>query len=165
MITKDEWIKTCGTALYKKRCTNFHPLEIADVGRQAVAYAADRNDRPRWESFLKAPKPELLDNILQLAELLSEFRAAEPVGSVLVNSWYRDSLYNYTIGGATHSMHMTGGAADIVKTGWTTHEVATWFEQHKDADDLGVGRYKTFTHVDIRGRLGRKAPARWGSSE
>ena len=163
-MTKDEWVKTCATALETQGITNFYPLEIADVGR--VAYAVgQQSDRPRWKSVLKSPPLSLLPNALVLCQLLLELREADPVGSVLVNSWYRDSLYNYSIGGAGMSMHMTCGAADVVKRGWTTDQVATWFEEHPDSKDFGVGRYSTFTHIDIRGKIGRVAPARWGSSE
>jgi len=164
-LMKDKWILECGEALAAQGITNFHPLEIADVGRVAIATAEHRTDRPRWKAELEAPSLELLPNALMLCELLCELRAAEPVSSVLVNSWYRDSLYNYTIGGTSNSMHMTCGAADVVKKGWSTREVADWFEAHSDADQFGVGRYHTFTHIDIRGKLGRPAPARWGSHD
>ena len=164
-MTKDEWIAVCGAALQKNRIEHFHPLEIADVGRTAVAMAEHRKDRPRWEAQLEAPAIELVPNAVMLCQLLCELRAAEPVGSVLVNSWVRDSLYNYTIGGASSSMHMTCGVADVVKKGWSTRQVADWFEAHRDADQFGVGRYQTFTHIDIRGKLDRPAPARWGSND
>ena len=69
--------------------------------------------------------------------------------------------YNKKIGGVPWSMHLTCGAADIVKVGYTPSQVADMLEAHPLADKLGIGRYNTFTHVDIRGWLGREAPARW----
>jgi len=163
-MTKGEWVAVCGEALYAKGIAHFHPLEIADVGREAFAIS-DRTHKPRWKVALKAPSLELIPNALMLCELLCELREADPFGPVLVNSWYRDRLYNYSIGGVARSMHKTCGAADITKIGWTTDEVATWLEAHSESGNLGVGRYKTFTHIDIRGKLGRLSPARWGSSE
>ena len=58
-------------------------------------------------------------------------------------------------------MHMTCGAADVVKIGFTPAEVADILENHPDSDQFGIGRYATFTHIDIRGMIGRSAPARW----
>ena len=150
-MTKDEWVEVCATALLSRGIENFHPLEIADVGREARALTT------RSQSELKAPALELLPNAIMLCEL----REAHPVGPVLINSWYRDRLYNYLIGGVTLSMHLTCGAADVTKIGWAPQEVAEWFEAHEDANSLGVGRYQTFTHIDIRGKLHRPAPARW----
>jgi len=84
---------------------------------------------------------------------------------VRVNSWYRDSSYNHRIGGVALSMHLTCGAADVVKAGFTPAEVADILENHPDSGQFGIGRYKNFTHLDIRGMIGRAAPARWGSNE
>ena len=162
-MTKEEWVRTCAAALESKGITSFHPLEIADVGR--VAYASSSDDSYKWKAVLRAPTIDLLPNALMLCQLLSELRQADPVGPVLVNSWYRDVLYNHSIGGAARSMHMTGGAADVVKRGWTTSQVADWLENHPESEHFGVGRYNTFTHIDIRGKIGRAAPARWGVSD
>jgi hypothetical protein len=38
-------------------------------------------------------------------------------------------------------------------------------EGHPDAKLFGIGRYKSFTHLDVRGLVGRSSPARWGSNE
>ena len=162
-MTKDEWVAVCGAALQAKGIKNFHPLEIADVGREAIAIAST-HDRPRWKSILKAPAEDKIPTALILCELLCELRETAPFGPVLINSWYRSKLYNYTIGGVTNSMHTTGGAADITKIGWTHREVADWFKSHKDSAEFGIGRYNSFTHIDIRGKLDRIAPARWGTN-
>jgi uncharacterized protein YcbK (DUF882 family) len=58
-------------------------------------------------------------------------------------------------------MHMTCGAADVVKVGVTPDEVADILEAHPDSDGFGIGRYESFTHIDIRGMIERDAPARW----
>ena len=130
-MTKDEWIVACAEALESEGIENFHPLEIADVGRKA------------HNTILEAPELTLLPNALMLCKLLCELRESEPVSAVLVNSWYRDPLYNYKIGGATSSMHMTCGAADVTKVGWSTEGVAEWFESHENSHNFGVGRYST----------------------
>jgi len=58
---------------------------------------------------------------------------------------------NDRAGGAPFSMHQYGKAADIVVTGMTPKEVARAAEGLFD----GIGRYKTFTHVDVRGYKAR----------
>ena len=103
-MTKGEWVAVCGEALYAKGIAHFHPLEIADVGREAFAIS-DRTHKPRWKVALKAPSLELIPNALMLCELLCELREADPFGPVLVNSWYRDRLYNYSIGGVAKWLH------------------------------------------------------------
>ena len=148
-MTRDEWVDTCGHALEAAGVQNFHPLEIADVGRQAHGTA------------LLAPRPHLIANAIMLCSVLRDLRAAVRPMPVLVNSWYRDRLYNYRIGGVPRSMHFTCGAADVTKVGFTPDEVADILEGHPESAQFGIGRYKTFTHIDIRGMIGRSAPARW----
>lgn len=69
--------------------------------------------------------------------------------AVNINSGYRTPSYNKKVGGATYSQHMYGTAADISVTGVSPSEV------YKYADSIlpksgGVGKYDTFTHVDVR---------------
>jgi len=61
-------------------------------------------------------------------------------------------------------MHITLGAADIVKIGWEPSDVADLLENSPYKRLLGIGRYESFTHVDVRGMIGRPSPARWGVS-
>ena len=151
VMTRDDWVIVCGGALESAGISNFHPLEVADVGRKTSSPAVR----------LQAPDPELLANFVLLANVLRDLRSAVRPTPVLVNSWYRDPAYNARIGGVARSMHLTGGAADVVKVGFTPDEVADILERHPDSDELGIGRYKTFTHIDIRGMIGRRSPARW----
>jgi hypothetical protein len=149
-MTKDEWVEVCGAALETAGTDKFfHPLEICDVGREARGTA------------LLAPRAHLIPTAIKLCRVLCDLRVAVRPTPVLVNSWYRGTVYNYKIGGAGKSMHLTCGAADVVKAGFTPDEVADMLENHPDSDQFGIGRYKTFTHIDIRGMIGRVAPARW----
>jgi len=68
--------------------------------------------------------------------------------TVTINSAYRSVLHNNKIGGAAKSKHPLGMAADVVVKGKTPDEVATWAEGMGWG---GVGRYKTFTHLDVSG--------------
>lgn len=148
-MTKDEWIEVCGNALKTADIQHFHPLEIADVGRLA------------GHQRLKVPPLDLIPVVMQLCRVLLDLRLAIRPMPVLVNSWYRNASYNDQIGGVSRSMHLIGGAADVVKRGFSPNEVADILETHPDSDQFGIGRYETFTHIDIRGMIGRSAPARW----
>ena len=148
-MTRDEWVSVCDSRLAARGIKYFSALEISDVGRvnQGVSLSAP----PLW----------LMNNAYKLIEVLEWVREEGGVAPLLINSWYRDADYNKTIGGVANSMHLTLGAADIVKIGASPAEVADLIDTHPQANLLGLGRYNTFTHVDIRGMIGRSAPARW----
>ena len=152
-MTKDDWVTVCGSRLAANDITNFSSLEICDVGRLAYGTA------------LTAPCLDLMENAFKLIDILEWVRRADGEAPVLISSWYRDSEYNHIIGGVRNSMHLTLGAADIVKVGWSPSKVADLLEDNPHKNLLGIGRYNSFTHVDVRGMIGRPSPARWGSNE
>ena len=152
-MTRSEWVDVCDTRLRAAGINNFSSLEICDVGREYCGVQ------------LSAPPLELLHNAIKLIDILAWVRSADGVAPVLIISWYRFREYNEAIGGVSHSMHMTLGAADIVKVGWTPSDVADLLEGHAAKSLFGIGRYKSFTHLDVRGMIGRLSPARWGTNE
>ncbi|MTB46033.1 D-Ala-D-Ala carboxypeptidase family metallohydrolase [Providencia sp. wls1950] len=78
--------------------------------------------------------------------------------SVYVVSGRRCAKHNKAVGGAEHSQHLLGTAGDIKVKDVTPKAVADYLES-KYPSKYGVGRYKTFTHIDVR-----KNKARWGSN-
>ena len=70
---------------------------------------------------------------------------------VVIHSGYRTPQYNAKVGGASHSQHCYGTAADIVVRGKTPAQVAAYARQLMP-DWGGVGAYsqKGFTHIDVR---------------
>lgn len=96
--------------------------------------------------------PEDVDPLL--LDILENVRAYfdKPVH---VNCGCRCPKHNTEVGGEPHSYHMKGMAADIVVSGVPAHEVATYLETVYP-DTHGIGRYKSFTHIDSR-----KPKARW----
>ena len=154
-MTRNEWIDVCGEALETEGIEHFHPLEIADVGRSTLG---DQFHKPQR---LEAPRLDLIPNAILLCRVLLHLRSARRPTSVLVSSFFRDRIYNHRVGGVVWSMHLTCGAADVIKPGFTPSEVAEILESHPDSDQFGIGRYERFTHIDIRGMIGRPAPARW----
>ena len=152
-MTRGEWVDVCDSRLRAAGINNFTALEVCDVGREYCGVQ------------LSPPTLDLIYNAIKLIDILAWVRSADGVAPVLINSWYRDREYNEAIGGVSHSMHMTCGAADIVKIGCIPSEVADMLEGHPDAKLFGIGRYKSFTHLDVRAMIGRPSPARWGSNE
>lgn len=150
-MNRKEWEIACGFCLEAHGPFNFSALEICDVGRI------------HGTAVLQAPPAELLQHALKLLPVLEWIRWWGGPAPVRVNSWYRDPEYNAAVGGAENSMHLTCGAADISKDGWDPRDLAMALDaNHSATRKLGIGVYPTFVHVDIRGFIGRKAPARWG---
>jgi len=103
---------------------------------------------------------DVLKNIKTLAiqlQVLRE-RSNEPIS---INSAYRCKSHNHSIGGVKNSQHVLGKAADIVVNNFTPNEVANMIENMLRNEFLpsfnigGLGRYNTFTHIDIRSYMAR----------
>lgn len=93
----------------------------------------------------------------ELVTVLEDVRAHfnQPV---YVVSGRRCTKHNNAVGGAKHSQHLLGTAGDIKVKNVAPKVVADYLES-KYPNKYGIGRYKTFTHIDIR-----KNKARWGSN-
>ena len=78
---------------------------------------------------------------------------------VTITSSYRCPTHNTNVGGAKNSKHLAGIAADIqVKN--TEPKVVADFLESVFPESYGIGRYSTFTHIDVRAKK-----ARWGSNQ
>ena len=90
------------------------------------------------------------DNILISPDLvdLLEYIRCHFDRPVIINSAYRTAEYNKKIGGVANSQHVLGTAADIVVQGITAAAVYSYADQINPTG--GVGKYATFTHVDVR---------------
>lgn len=89
----------------------------------------------------------------ELVSLLQDIR--DHFGkAVVINSAYRTETYNKKVGGATHSQHILGTAADIVISGVSPLEVAQYAE-YLQPKSGGIGVYTSFTHVDVRSTRSR----------
>ena len=75
--------------------------------------------------------------------------------AVMINSAFRTASHNKKVGGATYSQHLYGKAADIKVSGVAASVVADFVETLMPSTG-GIGRYSTFTHVDVR-----KVKSRW----
>ena len=103
--------------------------------------------------------PELIQTVKKLAENLEIIR--KEVGKPLkILSGYRTPAWNKRVEGAKSSNHMLGRAADITVEGIPPKAIADTIERLIKEGKLppsGLGRYKGFTHYDIRGKN-----SRWG---
>ena len=95
----------------------------------------------------------------KLVEVLQDIRD-KYAASVTVTSGNRCPEYNRKVGGkpktseSMGSQHMRGRAADIQVKGISPHEIAQYLNW-KYPEELGIGDYKLFTHVDTRNLKGR----------
>jgi len=101
--------------------------------------------------------PPVVNNLIRLAENLEALRAhfGRPIS---INSGYRSPVHNEKVGGSKNSQHLTGKAADIVIKDTHPDQVADAIETliaEGKMSEGGLGRYKSFTHYDIRGTKAR----------
>lgn len=82
--------------------------------------------------------------LLKLEELRTK------TGPLIINSGYRCPIHNASkeVKGAKNSQHLKGTAADLRGVNMAPNQVYTLSD--KVFSNGGVGRYKTFTHVDVR---------------
>jgi len=105
------------------------------------------------------PVPEeLIPNVQLLADNLQVLRdyIGEPIH---INSAYRHTEYNKSIGGSVRSQHLLAKAADIrVGEGFTPNIICEVIEELIKSGDMkqgGLGLYSTFVHYDIRNKKAR----------
>lgn len=89
----------------------------------------------------------------ELVEVLEDVR--EHFGRpVVINSGLRCETHNNRVGGAKKSQHLLGTAADIRVSGVDPALVYDYLNQ-KYPGKYGIGKYKSFTHIDVRERKAR----------
>ena len=91
----------------------------------------------------------------KLVELLDRIRKSfgKPI---TIMSGRRCKAHNTKVGGAKESQHVLGNAADIKVKGVDTNDVQEYLMKHFNSDCKGLGRYRSFTHIDVReGKIAR----------
>lgn len=106
-----------------------------------------------WEFRCRCGCNMVMVNV-RLVRMLDELRSVLGDKPIIITSGYRCPAHNQAVRGSPNSQHMKGNAADIVVSGVSPEQVATKAEALKFP---GVGRYPSFTHVDVR----PDGPARW----
>ena len=96
------------------------------------------------------PPRALWPSLLAVVKVADEAR--HRLGKPLrINSAYRSPAYNRAISGASRSIHVQGGALDLSGSPATLHRILTEMRR-EGLFRGGIGRYRTFTHVDVRGK-------------
>lgn len=89
----------------------------------------------------------------ELADVLQNLR--DELGApITVTSASRCESHNRKVGGSEKSQHLLGTAADIVVSGVSPLEVYSILDS-KYPDKYGIGKYNTFTHIDVRSKKAR----------
>ncbi|EBH6582603.1 DUF882 domain-containing protein [Salmonella enterica] len=90
---------------------------------------------------------------VELLKVLEDVR--EHFGKpVIINSANRCPTHNKRVGGASNSTHLKGLASDIVVKGVNPSAVYAYLDS-KYPNSYGIGKYNTFTHIDVRGYRAR----------
>ena len=99
----------------------------------------------------------ILENIKELAYHLQRLR--DKLDSpIKINSGYRCEIHNSVIGGSKNSQHTKGLASDIVVKDYTPEQVYNFLDKLQKLNMFklgGLGKYDSFTHLDIRGYIAR----------
>jgi uncharacterized protein YcbK (DUF882 family) len=70
---------------------------------------------------------------------------------IIITSGYRCEDHNRECGGKPKSQHMLGSAADITVPGLSADKVHAFIEHNFSNRAKGLGKYPSFTHIDVRG--------------
>jgi uncharacterized protein YcbK (DUF882 family) len=92
----------------------------------------------------------------ELIRVLEDLRRCLMDRPITINSGCRCKMHNALVGGSPKSQHILGKAADIRVEGLDPSVVAECLED-KYPDRYGIGRYISFTHIDVRSG----PPTRW----
>lgn len=79
------------------------------------------------------------------------------IDTLIVNDGYRCRRHNEAVGGMPNSFHCLGQAADIRSPIKNVTELSRSAKRILGFSNGGIGEYRTFLHVDVRGN----GPARW----
>ncbi len=121
----------------------------------------------------QTPPPEYEENIIPTLLIVDAMR--DDFGfPISIDSAYRDPVHNKKIGGKPKSLHLIFNALDIrpsdndpSKLEQMKHWLRKGFLIPYNGINIipnwtGLGlNYNIFIHVDTRGLMGRKSPARW----
>lgn len=107
-----------------------------------------------------ATPDSVLDDLRRQAALLEVIRSAAGDRPISINSGYRSPSHNTAVGGATHSQHPLGTAADFNVQGMQPRAVSELVTGLIDQGKLpsgGLGVYDNWVHYDHR----QNGNARW----
>jgi uncharacterized protein YcbK (DUF882 family) len=121
---------------------------------------------------------ELIPNIFPTLKILQLIRTDLNI-PIKINSTFRTKEHNTAVGGSPNSLHLHFNAIDFSVKGFTAanynnlvyrinarcYITSIEFQEENrilTPNIMGIGLYPNFIHIDTRGLLGFKVPARWG---
>ncbi len=115
---------------------------------QEVFYRGARDARLKINTD---PPREFWPSLVAVVRVADEAR--HRLGKPLkINSAYRSPAYNRALSGAaSNSYHTKGAALDLAGSPITLHKILTQMRK-EGVFKGGIGKYRTFTHVDVRGK-------------
>jgi len=116
-----------------------------------------------WDPEKSVPSLNTLWRVMPTLEVADDLRSELGV-PLIVWSGYRGPQHNRRVGGAPMSLHLEFNALDLHPLSDEEDAVERLHQaalNHHMAPLMGIGRYERFVHIDTRGVLGRRAPARW----
>jgi len=96
---------------------------------------------------------QIEQNIISTAKAMDLIREKLGNRPIIVNSWYRPSSVNRSVGGSKYSRHQYGDAVDWKSYHFSPSRAAVLLEPLHHAG--GYKAYKRFTHTDWRGHKAR----------
>lgn len=125
-------------------------INAYSLAKDGTTYIS-KNFRVREFACKDSSDPIFIDD--ELVGVLQQIR--DHFGkAVTITSAFRTASHNKKVGGATYSQHCYGKAADIKVSGVAPSKVAEYVETLMP-NTGGIGRYSTFTHVDVRATKSR----------
>lgn len=139
--------------------TGERPAVLPIVGKVFSSQPIYPNSNFTWGEATKCLsrvpyKPIEVQNIIKVARHLDKIRDFLGDRSITINSWFRPPVVNRAVGGVSNSRHLYGDAVDFMVEGITAWQVYDrlneWHGKHG-----GLGKARTFTHLDCRGYCSR----------
>ena len=100
------------------------------------------------------PAEWVVERALPLAEAFEDVRAACGGLPIRVLSAFRTTEHNRKVGGARTSQHVQGRALDLCPPGEMSvdafHDIILRVARTPGSRIRGIGKYRTFVHLDIR---------------
>ena len=94
------------------------------------------------------PPPAAWANLTALCTNVLE-PAHDALGPIIVSSGYRSPMLNVVVGGALHSQHMSGEAADITAKNCSLGNLYRWLSENTPFDQL-IWEFGAWVHTSHR---------------
>jgi uncharacterized protein YcbK (DUF882 family) len=122
---------------------------MSDIGKSLTVSWKElgcREGTPYPVSFIRDGR------VIELVVMFEKIRQHFGSKPIIINSAYRTKAYNKSVGGSPNSQHMFGRALDIQPPKGVNINTfhAELLLNAKWMGIRGLGKYKTFCHVDLR---------------